>query len=106
MLARSSLATNRILIELYAPNLGEQSLWIATRGTRRLARGRGSPARLAGPPQRPQRRTLANALAGFYKLAGVDLVGEQLELQLHPATQQYDVDERGLVVHECATRPR
>ncbi len=93
------LATNRILIELYAPNLGEQSLWIALEEHAgwlvAAVQQRGWLERLS----RRQRRTLANALAGFYKLAGVDLVREQLESRLHPAIQQYEIDERGLVVH-------
>ena len=67
------LATNRILIELYAPDLGEDSLWLAfeERAGWLLA-----DIRLSGwlsKLSQVQERTLANALAGFYKMAGVDL---------------------------------
>lgn len=38
-----------------------------------------------------------DALAGFYKLAGVDVVREQIESQL-PQAAGYDLRENGLVV--------
>jgi hypothetical protein len=40
---------------------------------------------------------LRDALGGFYKLAGVEVVREQIESQL-PAGTVYDVAEKGLVV--------
>ncbi len=98
------LGTNRILLELYSPNLGEQSLWIALEEHAgwlvAAVHERGWLDRLS----RRQRRTLANALAGFYKLAGVDLVREQLEAQLQPTAHVYEIDERGLVVRRRARR--
>jgi hypothetical protein len=92
------LGTNRILIELYAPDLGDQSLWIALEEHAgwlvAAVHRRGWLDKLS----RRGRYTLANALAGFYKLAGVDLVREQLDAQLPPASQHYAIEERGLVV--------
>jgi hypothetical protein len=44
-----------------------------------------------------QRRTLADALAGLYHLAGVDLVREEIEALL-PAGTSYGVTEAGLIV--------
>jgi hypothetical protein len=38
------------------------------------------------------------ALAGLYKLAGVDLIREQLEQDFHPTAWCYDVSDEGLVV--------
>lgn len=45
-----------------------------------------------------QRQTLELAIAGFYKLAGVDIVREQLRGCFAPALPPYDVMEKGLVV--------
>jgi hypothetical protein len=45
-----------------------------------------------------QRQTLQTALAGFYKLSGVDLVREQIVGCFQPSPPPYDVAERGLVV--------
>jgi hypothetical protein len=45
-----------------------------------------------------QTQVLATALARFYKLAGVDLVREQLEANLPPGIAAYDLREDGLVV--------
>ncbi|HTU27195.1 MAG TPA: hypothetical protein VMF30_17440, partial [Pirellulales bacterium] len=92
------LGTNRILIELYAPeiegpsvwlSLEDQAGWLAAGVDRRGWLDQLSPA---------QRGTLANALAGFYKLAGVDLVREQLDERLRPGAESYAIESRGLVV--------
>ncbi len=100
------LGTNRILVELYAPNLGEQSLWLALEEHSgwlvAAVHQRGWLDRLS----RRQRHTLANALAGFYKLAGVDLVREQLDAQLVPPDDEYRLDDRGLVVELGRGGPR
>ncbi len=45
-----------------------------------------------------QRRVFSVALAGFYKLAGVDLVREQLEASLGPYPPPYDIRGHWLVV--------
>ncbi|RMG39104.1 MAG: hypothetical protein D6725_05860 [Planctomycetota bacterium] len=45
-----------------------------------------------------QRCVFATALAGFYKLAGVDLVREQIEKALGPHHPPYDIREHWLVV--------
>ncbi len=92
------LGTNRILIELYAADMRGPSVWISLEDQagwlvasidRRGWLDQLSPV---------QRGTLANALAGFYKLAGVDLVREQLDAHLPPETETYTIEERGLVV--------
>jgi hypothetical protein len=89
--------TNRIRIELRCPELGptgaridfeEHAGW--------LVAAVADPAWLSQlTPQ--QARTFANALAGWYKLAGVDLVREQLGAVL-PAGATYAVGESGLTV--------
>jgi hypothetical protein len=46
----------------------------------------------------PQRQAVTTALAGFYKLAGVDLVREQVRANLPPAVPGYEVTSRGLLL--------
>jgi hypothetical protein len=92
------LGCNRILVELYCPELSEDSMWLAfeeqsgwlVAGIHK--RGWADHLSLAG------RHTLASALAGFYKMAGVDLVREQIEARLEAGSPGYEVNERALVV--------
>ncbi|MBX6314269.1 MAG: hypothetical protein IRY99_15355, partial [Isosphaeraceae bacterium] len=92
---RVELATNRVRIELAHPDypgadlvlaFEEQSGWLLAT----LA----ELGWLAILPDAP-RRSLATALAGLYKLAGVDLVREQLTASL---SAPYDIAEDGLLV--------
>jgi hypothetical protein len=89
--------TNRIRIELCCPHPGEAPVQIdfEDHGGRLVAgvAQSGWLARLT--PE--QARTFADALAGFYKKAGVDLVREQLAAVLPPGAT-YAVDEKGLTV--------
>src|SRR6185295_645546 len=92
------LATNYIELELYCPRLAEDSIWIrfeeksgwlivgtVTRGWLGLLTDR-------------QLQTFANALVGFYKMAGVHIVREQIETRLFPSCSAYDLNEDGLVI--------
>jgi hypothetical protein len=92
------LGTNRILIEVYAPEMRGPSLWIALEDQAGwLVAGidrRGWLDHLSAT----QRGTLANALAGFYKMAGVDLVREQLDAHLPAEKETYTIERGGLVV--------
>jgi hypothetical protein len=90
-----SIASNRVQIALACPSVGakpaviafeEQSGWL-------LASLR-EPGWVTALPEE-QRAVLENALAGFYKLAGVDLVREQLDEVLGDVP--YDVSAEGLV---------
>jgi hypothetical protein len=51
----------------------------------------------------PTEAEFANALAGFYKLAAVDLVEEQVRANLPPTYSVFEMDSARLVLH--ATRP-
>ena len=92
------LGLNRILVELYCSELAEESMWLAfeEQGGWLVAviyrRGWADTLSYA------RRHTLASALAGFYKMAGVDLVREQIEARLDPAALGYEITERGLLV--------
>jgi hypothetical protein len=92
------LATNRISVELSCPSLGpdhlvvgfdEQSGW--------LLAGILKPGWLAKLTDE-QRQTLAAALAGVYKLAGVHLTREQITHGLAPTSAAIDITHAGLEV--------
>jgi hypothetical protein len=88
----------RFLIEIVRPGRGgpglrlsfeEHSGWIVA--------GIAEPGWL--PELAPEARAaLASALAGLYKMAGVDLVREPIEAALGPDAPAYDFREAGLVV--------
>ncbi|MGD9720889.1 MAG: hypothetical protein AB7O59_23340 [Pirellulales bacterium] len=100
------LACNRIQIELYYADLGEQSMWLEFEEQ--------SGWLVASIPRRgwadalPQKRrhTLASALAGFYKMAGVALVREQIEARLEPGSRGYEVTDDALLVWSSDNRLR
>ncbi|HEX8201331.1 MAG TPA: hypothetical protein VF590_12655 [Isosphaeraceae bacterium] len=91
--------SNRILIELCR---GEgprpEGLWIGfEEQSGWLVAGIAQPGwlpTLSGE----QRQALATAIAGLYKMAGVDLVREQIAASFGPPAPSYDVADSGLVV--------
>jgi hypothetical protein len=92
------LGCNRILVELYCPDLAEESMWLAFEEQAGwLVAGvyrRGWSDTLS----HPRRPTLANALAGFYKMAGVDLVREQIESRLDAGSRGYEITDQALII--------
>jgi hypothetical protein len=100
------LANNRILVELYCPELSQNSLWLSFEEQQGwlvadiLERGWLDHLAYA------QRQAFASALAGFYKLAGVDLVREQIESQLEPSAPGYEITDDALVVWPRQNAPR
>ena len=97
------LGVNRITIELYSPDRGENSLWLAfEEQSGWLVASVYRRGWLDGLPEEA-RRTFENALAGFYKMAGVDLVREEITAQLDPADADYDITDEGLVAWRGAT---
>jgi hypothetical protein len=92
------LACKRIQIELYCPDIAQDSLWLSfeeqsgwlVAGIQR--RGWSDALSLV------RRHTLASALAGFYKMAGVTLVREQIEARLEPGSRGYDITDESLIV--------
>jgi hypothetical protein len=91
------LGTNRILIELRARDLSNHSLWLAFAEQSgwlvAQIRERGWLDQLG----ETQWRTLDNGLVGFYKMAAVDLVEQQLDAFVGQQ-QRYDISDHGLVV--------
>jgi len=97
-LAGVHLATNRITVELSCPELGPDSVVLGFDHQSGWLLGgvldRGWLPKLGGE----QRQTLAAALAGLYKMAGVDLTREQIAEGLAPTPVAFDITEAGLVV--------
>ncbi len=95
------LGSNRVQIEIAAPSVApepakiafeQQSGWLIA-----SIPEAGWLAKLAPA----QRRIFELALAGFYKLSGVDIVREQVEDVLKgtsPAAPPYDISDEGMVV--------
>ena len=92
------LGTNCIEIELYCPRLAEDSLWLRFEERSGWLVASVAERGWLGLLTERQWQTLANALAGFYKMAGVHLVREQIETRLLPSGSTYDVREDGLVI--------
>jgi hypothetical protein len=92
------LGANRIRAEVFCTALAPAPLVLAfeERSGRLVAGVTGSGFL---PPLSPEQRgALATALAGLYKLAGVDLVRQQVEALLPPLVSSYDVVDDGLWV--------
>jgi hypothetical protein len=92
------LASNRILIELYCPGLAEESMWLAFEEQAGWLVGEIHRRGWVDALLHARRHTLASALAGFYKKAGVVLVREQVEAILAPSSRGYEVTETALMV--------
>jgi hypothetical protein len=99
MPGESALATNRIRLELCGPGASvhvdfeEHAGWLVGGLTCSTACQETWLARLTSE----QAAAFRDALGGFYKLAGVDVVREQVEALL-PAETAYDLTVEGLVV--------
>jgi hypothetical protein len=94
------VGSKRLRLELCAPGRGS-SVWLDfdEQGGWLLAglHGAGDERCWLGQVSAGQRAALRNALAGFYKLAGAQLVREQIEAAL-PAGTPYALMAEGLVV--------
>jgi hypothetical protein len=92
------LATNRISVELSCPSLGPDHLVVGfDQQSGWLLGGILKPGWLPKLSDE-QRQTLAAALTGLYKLAGVHLTREQIAHGLAPAQAAFDITEAGLEV--------
>jgi hypothetical protein len=97
-LRRVGLSGNRIRLELACHELDEESLVVVfDHCAGWLVAGIEHPGWL-GRLAEGQRQALRAALAGLYKLAGVDLVREQVGAAFAPARVHFEVAAAGLVV--------
>jgi hypothetical protein len=99
------LATNRILVELYCPDLGEDSMWLAFEEQSGWLVGSIHRRGWSDTLSYSRRQTLASALAGFYKMAGVDLVREQIEARIGPTARGYAITDQALVIWPALDEP-
>jgi hypothetical protein len=94
---RVALALNRIGVELFHAGFPDRPAWLEFEERARwLVGGVREPGWLDGLTAE-QRDVFTTALAGLYKLAGVQLVREQLRPNL-PAGADYDLAPEGLVL--------
>ena len=89
------LASNRMRIELACPSLGERAVITIEQQSGYIVAGVSEAGWIAALDP-SQRQIVEIALAGFYKLAAVDIVREQLAAILGRAP--YDISDEGLVV--------
>lgn len=94
----TDVGTNSLRVEIRAPELGDEQLWLAfeEQSGRVIARvWRSGWLRNLNPAQLAALRGL---LVGFYRVGGADLVREQIVACLGPQVRPYDVTEAGLVL--------
>jgi hypothetical protein len=92
------LGSNRVRIELSSPRAPDDSLWLVFDEQQGwLLSSVGGPSWLEFLSE-GQRRALAAALTGLYKMAAVDLVREQISACLPAGCCAYDLTRRTLVV--------
>jgi hypothetical protein len=92
------LATNRISVELACPTLGEHPLVFAIDHQHGWLLAGVLESGWLPRLNAEQRQTLAAALAGLYKMAGVDLTREQIDESLPVMKLAVDLTKAGLVV--------
>lgn len=92
------LGCNRILIELYCPEVAEDSMWLAFEEQDGHLVASIHRRGWSDSLSYPRRHALSNALAGFYKMAGVSLVREQIEEGIEPGARGYEITDDHLVV--------
>ena len=101
--AHVHIASNRLDIVLACPSISPNpaTMRIELAG-RWLVAGIPDPGWIAAITDDRRRRILETALAGFYKLAAIDVVREQIEHALRPAPNApvpaFDLADEGLVV--------
>jgi hypothetical protein len=91
------LTTNRITIELTsAAHQAEPLTLTFDENDGWLAAGAADVPAWTGELDSAQRVALANALAGFFQMAGADLVHEQVRAALAPVSARYELVPRGI----------
>jgi hypothetical protein len=91
-------SVKRLLVEVRRTDREGPSLWLAFEEYAGwIVAGVAEPG-WASDLAEPERRAMTTALAGLYKMAGVELVREPIEAALGPEAHSYEFREAGLVV--------
>ena len=95
---RIRLASNNVRVELSCPSLSDEPLVLVFEEQSGWLIANATQTGWISEIDDDQRETLLTALVGFYRLAGVDLVREQVAATFAPRDIPYDINEEGLVV--------
>jgi hypothetical protein len=95
---RVTLASNRVLVELLAAGPGDRPCWLEFEDARGWLVAHIAELGFLEHLTGAQARALNTALASLYKLAGVDLVREQLAANLPEWVAAYDIVPDGLML--------
>jgi len=103
-IGETDVGTNSLRVEIRAPDLGPEQLWLAFE-----EQSGHVIARVWRPGWLPklndaQIATIRGLLVGFYRVGGADLVREQIVACLGQGARPYDVTEAGLVLLPRADR--
>jgi hypothetical protein len=103
-IGETDVGTNSLRVEIRAPELGPEQLWLAFE-----EQSGHVIARVWKPGWLPklndaQIATIRGLLVGFYRVGGADLVREQIVACLGQGVRPYDVTEAGIVLLPRANR--
>ena len=95
-LGRTEVGTNSLLVEIKAPQFGDEPLWISFEEQSGRLIASLSQAGWTRHVTVPQRAVLAGLLVGFYRISGVDLVRGQIAACLGEGVSPYEITDAGL----------
>jgi hypothetical protein len=98
VLGRVNVSSNRVGVEVFCPSQGEGRAWVIFEERAGWLVAGTVLAEWPGKMTSGQRGALATTLAGLYKLAGVELIREQVEACFELGKFTFDILEEGLVV--------
>ena len=97
------VGSNRIRVELFCHEYSQEPMWLNFEEQSGSLLAGISPTGWLSMIHGEHRSAMARALAGLYKMSGVDLVREQLEACFLPDHPAYDIADAGLVVWPSAS---
>jgi hypothetical protein len=97
-IGETDVGTNSLRVEIRAPQLGPEQLWLAFEEQSGHVIARVWRAGWLHYLNAAQIATIRGLLVGFYRVGGADLVREQIIACLGPQVRPYDVTEAGLVL--------
>lgn len=92
------LSSNRIAIEIKHAEFVETPLWLDLDEHSGWLLGGIQKIGWLSQLDTDRTRQMLNALAGLYKLSGVDMIREQLESLFQPRSPSYDITDQGLTI--------